>query len=209
MGFFILYTLSILHIKGVATLNNKNKKQLRIMDATMNTTKYVDMDKEYASKAVGGTALGLSIGALGLEFLKNGGLQNVLGGLTGNNNVPFEESAFGLYKNQRDQYDELLSKHNKDAFDLYKNQRDGYDVLKSQIDAINTKMAIAETNIAWQNKNVMDAIALEAERRACNDGKIVNYMNTTFAPKYIADFTIGSGSTQASIFNPLCGCSLC
>lgn len=167
--------------------------------------KYVE--HEYASKGVAGTALGIGIGALGLELLKNGGLQNIL---NSNNNVPFEESAFGLYKNQRDQYDELLAKHNKDSFDLYKNQRDGYDILKGQIDAINSKLAVAETNIAWQNKNVMDAIALEAERRACNDGKIVNYMNTTFVPRYVADFTIGSGTTQASIFNPLCGnCPIC
>lgn len=48
---------------------------------------YVEMEKvhrdkkEYASKAVGGTALGLSIGALGLQLL-GGGLLN--GGLFGN-----------------------------------------------------------------------------------------------------------------------------
>lgn len=167
--------------------------------------KYVE--HEYASKGVAGTALGIGIGALGLELLKGNGLQNIL---TGSNNVPFEESAFGLYKNQRDQYDELLAKHNKDSFDLYKNQRDGYDILKGQIDAINSKLAVAESNIAWQNKSIYDAIALEAERRACNDGKIVNYMNTTFVPRYVADFTIGSGTTQASIFNPLCGnCPIC
>ena len=167
--------------------------------------KYVE--HEYASKGVAGTALGIGIGALGLELLKGNGLQNIL---NGSNNVPFEESAFGLYKNQRDQYDELLAKHNKDSFDLYKNQRDGYDILKGQIDAINSKLAVAETNIVWQNKNVMDAIALEKERRECADNKIVNYMNTTFVPRYVADFTIGSGTTQASIFNPLCGnCPIC
>lgn len=48
---------------------------------------YVEMEKvhrdkkEYASKAVGGTALGLSIGALGLQLL-GGGLLNC--GLFGN-----------------------------------------------------------------------------------------------------------------------------
>ena len=173
------------------------------MDATMmDGKKYVE--HEYASKGVAGTALGIGIGALGLEVLK-GGLGNVLGGIGGNNNVPFEESAFGLYKNQRDQYDELLAKHNKDSFDLYKNQRDGYDALKAQIDAIATKLAVAETNIAWQNKATMDAIALEKEHRECADNKIVSYMNSTFAPKYVADFTVGSGTTAQSIFNPLCG----
>ena len=167
--------------------------------------KYIDDDSQYAKKGVAGTALGIGIGALGLELLRNGNLGNILGG--GSNNVPFEESAFGLYKNQRDQYDELLAKHNKDAFDLYKNQRDGYDALKAQIDAIATKLAVTDATQPWQTKTIMDAIALEAERRACADGKIVNYVNSTFVPKYVADMTVGTGTTQEAIFNPLCGCN--
>lgn len=178
------------------------------MDTNMvNDKKFYDKD-DFASKGVAGTALGIGIGALGLELLRNGGVQNVLGGITGGKDVPFEESAFGLYKNQRDQYDELLAKHNKDSFDLYKNQRDGYDALKAQIDCINTKLAVADANIAWQNQNVMNAIALEAERRECGDNKIVTYVNTTFVPKYVADLTPSTTTTQASIFNPLCcGCN--
>lgn len=173
-------------------------------DMMMDTSKkYYDKD-DFASKGVAGTALGIGIGALGLELLKNGGLQNILG--TGNNNVPFEESAFGLYKNQRDQYDELLAKHNKDSFDLYKNQRDGYDALKAQIDAIATKLAVTDASQPWQTKSIMDAIALEAERRTCADNKIVSYMNSTFVPRYIADLTPATGTTQATIFNPLCNC---
>lgn len=172
---------------------------------TMTEKKWVEKEPEYASKGVAGTALGIGIGALGLELLKNGGLGNILG--TGNSNVPFEESAFGLYKNQRDQYDELLAKHNKDAFDLYKNQRDGYDALKAQIDAIATKLAVTDASQPWQTKSIMDAIALEAERRACADNKIVTYINSTFVPRYVADLTPATGTTQAAIFNPLCGCS--
>ena len=172
-------------------------------EVMMDGKKYVE--HEYASKGVAGTALGLGIGALGLEVLKNGGLQNIFG--NGSNNVPFEESAFGLYKNQRDQYDELLAKHNKDAFDLYKNQRDNYDLLKAQLDAITTKLAVTDASQPWQTKSIMDAIALEAERRQCADNKIVSYMNTTFIPRYIAEMTIGTGSTQSTIFNPLCNCN--
>lgn len=41
-----------------------------------------DNQKEYASKAVGNTALGLSIGALGIELLR-GGLGGGLFGLSG------------------------------------------------------------------------------------------------------------------------------
>ena len=40
---------------------------------TMTEKKYYDKD-DFASRGVGNTALGLSIGALGLELLKNGGL---------------------------------------------------------------------------------------------------------------------------------------
>lgn len=172
----------------------------------MDGKKFYDKD-DFASKGVGNTALGLSIGALGVELLRNGGLGNLLGGITGTPaQTNPEETAFGLYKGYRDADDAIVAKHNADAFALYKNTRDGYDVLKSQIDAINTKLAVADANIAWQNKTTMDAIALEAERRMCADQKIVNYVNTTFAPKYIADFTVGTGTTQQSIFNPLCGC---
>lgn len=174
------------------------------MTEMMDTTKkWYDKD-DFASKGVANTALGLSIGALGYELLKNGGLNlgNILGGQQQNP----EETAFGLYKGYRDANDLIIAKHNQDAFSLYKGYRDGYDMLKAQIDAINSKLAVAETNIMWQNKVTNDAIALEAERRQCADNKIVNYTNSTFYPKYIADVTVGSGTTQQSIFNPLCGC---
>ena len=36
------------------------------------------------------------------------------------------------------------------------------------------------------------AIALEAERRQCADCKIVNYVNSTFAPRLITDYTAGN-----------------
>lgn len=162
------------------------------------------VEKEYASKGTANTALGLSIGALGYELLKNGGLN--LGNLfNGNNNQnPEQTPFFELYKGYRDSDDAIIAKHNADAFSLYKGYRDGYDVLKAQIDELKNKMAVAETNQFWQMKNVTDSIALEAERRACNDGKIVNYVNTTFVPKYVAEMTVGTGTTQQTIFNPLC-----
>ena len=43
----------------------------------------MDFENKYASKGVAGTALGIGIGALGLEALRGGGL----GGLFGNGNV--------------------------------------------------------------------------------------------------------------------------
>lgn len=174
------------------------------MDTTMmNEKKWYDKD-DFASKGVAGTALGLGIGSLGLQLL-NGQLGNVLGNLTGNN-VPFEESAFGLYKGFRDADDAITAKHNQDAFSLYKGQRDNYDELAKAIAEINTKLAVADATQPWKEKAIYDAIALEAERRCCNDGKIVNYVNSTFAPRYISEFTVGTGTTQAATYNPLCGC---
>ena len=77
--------------------------------------KWIEKD-EYASKGVANTALGLSIGALGYELLKNGGLNlgNILGG--NNNQTNPEETAFGLYKGYRDADDIIVAKHNQDAF---------------------------------------------------------------------------------------------
>ena len=50
------------------------------------------------------------------------------------------------------------------------------------------------------------AIALEAERRQCADCKIVNYVNSTFSPKLITDYTAGTTSAPANVYNPLaCG----
>lgn len=45
---------------------------------------------------------------------------------------------------------------------------------------------------------------LEAERRACADGKIVNYVNSTFYPLQIADVTTGDTTHQQPTYNPLC-----
>lgn len=167
-------------------------------DMVMDGKKYIE--KEYATKGTAGTALGLGIGALGLEVLRNGGLQNILGGQPQNQ----EETAFGLYKGFRDADDEIIAKHNKDSFDLYKYSRDGFDAMQKEIADLKTKLAVADATQPWKDKSIYDAIALEAERRICGDNKIVNYVNTTFVPRYIAEMTVGSGSTQSNVFNPLC-----
>ena len=37
-------------------------------------------------------------------------------------------------------------------------------------------------------------------------GKIVNYVNSTFAPRLITDYTAGTTSAAAQVYNPLaCG----
>ena len=60
-------------------------------------------------------------------------------------------------------------------------------------------------------KDIDYKVQLEAERRACADCKIVNYANSTFAPRLITDYTAGTTRAVAQVYNPLacgngCGC---
>lgn len=163
-------------------------------------------EKEYASKSVGNTALGLSIGALGLELLKGNGLNisNLLGG--SNNNDAQNSEFFSLYKGYRDADDSIIAKHNEDAFKLYKYSRDGFDVLQNEISDLKTKLAVTDAIQPWRDKAMYDAIALEAERRCCADNKIVNYANLMFYPVSVMDMATGTTGTARTVFNPLCGC---
>lgn len=173
-------------------MNNDGKKYI------------VDDDSKYATKGVSNTALGLSIGALGVELL-NGGIQKIL---NGGNSQPQnqEETAFGLYKNYRDADDAIIAKHNADSFALFKGYTDAVAALKAEVDALKTKIAVGEATSPWKEKSLYDAIALEKEKRECADNKIVNYVNGTFVPKYIAEMSVGTGTTQSTVYNPLCGC---
>ena len=169
------------------------------------------VEKEYASKGVANTGLVLGATALGIELLKNGGLNlgNLLGGAKETNP---EETAFGLYKGYRDADDLIVAKHNADAFALYKYSRDGFDVLQGEISELKTKLAVTDAIQPWRDKAIYDAIALEAERRNSADCSIVGYTNCTFYPLNIADLTVGTTSTPKSTYNPLnclrpsCGC---
>lgn len=177
--------------------------------STMTEKKYIykEDDGNYATKGVAGTALGLGIGALGLELLRNGNLGNILGG-----NNKTNEELFGIYKGYRDADDAIIAKHNADAFSLYQNTVNVNQALQKEIDALKTQMAVAEAVRPYQDKMIYDAIALERERREANDCQIINYANCTYYPVNIADVTVGTTSTPKAIFNPLgcvqggCGC---
>ena len=80
----------------------------------------------------------------------------------------------------------------------------------SEIQANLAAQAVTNTSfnsaLAATDYKFTQAIALEAERRQCADCKIVNYVNSTFAPKLITDYTAGTTSTAAAVYNPLaCG----
>lgn len=216
-----------------------NEMMNQNVDKTVYEKKYVYKDddhKEYASKSLAGTALGFGIGGLALNLL-NGGLGNVLGWNGSNgcqrnvgcmvtcderladrqqlNDEIFStyksqvDADFGLYKGYRDADDAIVAKHNADAFALYKYSRDSYDALKDEISALKTKLAVSDATKPYEHQIIMNAIALEAERRQCADCNIVNYVNNTFIPQYVADVTTGDTTTQKTVFNPLCCLNAC
>ena len=127
------------------------------------------------------------------------------------------DADFGLYKSTRDSFDVVNKRITDDSFALYKNQRDNFDALSARIANLETKQAVADAVEPWRAK-VLDmringvaaasqaGINLEAERRCCADGKIVNYVNSTFVPQVIADFTVGTTTHAESTYNPLCSC---
>ena len=88
-----------------------------------------------------------------------------------------------------------------------------YRYIDGKLNEINANLAAqAVTNTAVNSAmQAMDykftqQVALEAERRQCADCKIVNYVNSTFAPKLITDYTAGTTSAPANVYNPLaCG----
>ena len=191
---------------------------------------YKDED-DYASKGTAGTALGLGIAGTALGLLNNP--NGILGGLFngGNNGCNYtcqdrisdmekqHNELFGLYKNQvdtsfsnykysRDLSDSILAKQNADAFALYQGYTNATSELQKQIDELKTQNAILAATRPLQDQLIMNAIALEAERRCCNDNKIVNYLNSNFYPISVADVTTATTTTQRVLSNPLCGCCM-
>lgn len=191
---------------------------------------YKDED-DYASKGTAGTALGLGIAGTALGLLNNP--NGILGGLFngGNNGCTYTcqdrisdmekqynelfslyknnvDTSFSNYKYSRDLSDSILAKQNADAFALYQGYTNATSELQKQIDELKTQNAILAATRPLQDQLIMNAIALEAERRCCNDNKIVNYLNSNFYPISVADVTTATTTTQRVLSNPLCGCCM-
>jgi hypothetical protein len=114
---------------------------------------------------------------------------------------------------------ELAAKDSKIALleaNTYQDQKslELYKYVDSKFNSINEVLAAQAVRNQAINDSIqsldyktMQAIALEAERRSCADCKIVNYVNSTFAPKLITDYGAGTTSAAAQVYNPLgCGC---
>ena len=183
---------------------------------------------EYASKGVAGTGLGLGIAGTALALLNGNGLFGW--GKARNEDMYLErkecqdyvdltkEFYAGRIKSIRDSADvfyNMESKLNSAAFRLYKSQRDNYDVLADRIAKLETKASITDAVEPWRDQvlqmkinSVAGLVDLEAQKRSCSDNILVNYMNSTFYPKSIADVTVGTTTTKEQVYNPLkqCGC---
>ena len=183
---------------------------------------------DYASKGVAGSALGLGIAGTALALLNGNGLFGW--GKARNEDMYLErkecqdyvdltkEFYAGRIQSIRDSADvfyNMESKLNSAAFRLYKSQRDNYDVLADRIAKLETKASITDAVEPWRDQvlqmkinSVAGLVDLEAQKRSCCDNILVNYMNSTFYPKSIADVTVGTTTTKEQVYNPLkqCGC---
>lgn len=154
--------------------------------------------------------LGLNAG----NILGNGGL---FGNRCGTSPADMPVTRYELAMQQ-----EIASKDSKIALleaNTYQDSKtlELYKYIDGKLNDINANLAAqAVRNQAFNDAlqatdfKFSQAIALEAERRECADCKIVNYANSTFAPKLITDYTAGTTSAPAVVYNPLacgkCGC---
>ena len=158
-------------------------------------------------------AAGVLGGGLGNNC--NGGslLANIFGG---NRNCSCADTPVTRYEMAMQQ--EIAAKDSRIALleaNTYQDQKslELYRYIDGKLNDINATLAAqAVTNTAFNSAlqqtdyKFSQAIALEAERRECADCKIVNYANSTFAPKLITDYGAGTTSAPAPVYNPLaCG----
>jgi hypothetical protein len=178
-------------------------------------------DVKVASKgatdyAVVGGSLGIA-SFLGLNAgnILNGGWGN---GLFGNRNGCASPADMPVTRYELAMQQEIASKDSKIALleaNTYQDQKslELYKYVDSKFNSINEVLAAQAVRNQAINDSIqsldyktMQAIALEAERRSCADCKIVNYVNSTFTPKLITDYTAGTTSAVAQVYNPLaCG----
>lgn len=183
---------------------------------------------------IAGTVLG-AIAVAGLWG--RGGLNGLFGGC--GNTAAYEQSQVNQIRDKecednialtRAIYDaritelkEAYATRNTDIsekFSLYNFTQNRFSAMSDRIADLEKEIAVAKAVRPYQDKILSDgialvaqqsanAVALEAERRCCADGKMVTYMNGTFTPEYIATQTPGATTvtyTQKSVYNPLCGC---
>lgn len=162
-------------------------------------------------------------GSLGIASFLGLNAGNILGGcgggLFGNRNGCTSPADMPVTRYEMAMQQEIASKDSKIALleaNTYQDQKslELYKYVDGKFSEINANLAAQ----AVRNQGFTDAfrelqkdidykVNLEAERRECADCKIVNYANSTFAPKLITEFAAGTTSAAAQTYNPLaCGC---
>lgn len=161
-------------------------------------------------------------GSLGIASFLGLNANNVLGGMFGGNRMNCSPADAPVTRYEMAMQHEIASKDSKIALleaNTYNDakQLELYKYVDAKFNEINANLAgQAVKNQAFNDSlasldfKTQQAIALEAERRECADCKIVNYVNSTFTPKLITDYTAGTTSAPADVYNPLacgnCGC---
>lgn len=87
------------------------------------------------------------------------------------------DADFNLYKSTRDGFDILAATHNKDLFALYKEQRDNKDELWKEISDLKAHVAANDAIRPYQDKLLQCEIAGVKTAAAFNDERIVNYID--------------------------------
>lgn len=140
------------------------------------------------------------------------------GGFFGNRNGWPSPADMPVTRYEMAMQHEIASKDSKIALleaNTYQDQKnlELYKYVDSKFNSINEVLAAQAVRNQAINDSIqsldyktMQAINLEAERRQCADCKIVNYVNSTFAPRLVTDYTAGTTSAVAQVYNPLaCG----
>ena len=169
--------------------------------------------------AVVGGSLGIAsfLGLNAGNILGNGCGGGLFGNRSGNCGCSPADMPVTRYEMAMQQ--EIASKDSKIALleaNTYQDQKtlELYKYIDGKFNDINANLAAQAVRnqafndaLASTDYKFTQAISLEAERRECADCKIVNYVNSTFAPKLITDFAPGTTSAAAAVYNPLkCGC---
>jgi hypothetical protein len=166
-------------------------------------------------------------GSLGIASFLGLNANNILGGMGWNgwgnrNGGCVSPVDMPVTRYEMAMQHEIASKDSKIALLEANTYNDGktlelYRYIDGKLNEINATLAAQAVRnqafndaLASTDYKFTQAIALEAERRECADCKIVNYANSTFAPRLITDYTAGTTSEVAQVYNPLacgkCGC---
>jgi hypothetical protein len=183
----------------------------------------MEMENRYASKGVAGTALGLGIGAVGVELLR-GGLGGILGG--GNGCGCSDDHLINRYEaGQQARISELETEVKLRDSNIYTDSKilEVYKYFDGETKSIRNELAaqavknaqiegtfaVLGEKIAANRNEFMCALNRERDERCCGDNAIVTYANATFYPKMVADVTTGTTTTAQSVYNPIPNCGCC